>query len=122
MIEGTGIDIIDLERLQKVITRQRRFPERILTDGELRIYETLNERRRIEFLSGRFAAKEAYAKAKGCGIGRQLSWKDIEISNGEGGRPTIKEKSAERLHLSISHTKEYAIAQVIIESSSSSAN
>lgn len=121
MIIGTGIDIVEVKRLQKVLLRQERFPDRILTGRERDVFETMNERRQLEFLSGRFAAKEAYSKAKGCGIGKQLSFRDIEVINDENGRPAIRvqDDAYVHVHLSISHTKDYAAAQVIIESSSS---
>lgn len=119
MIAGIGIDLIEIKRIHRVMKRQKRFPERILTVAEIRCFERLGLQRRREFLAGRFAAKEAYAKAQGSGIGKDLSWQDIEISPDETGKPSICVKTSvnDRIHLSISHTKEYAVAQVVIESS-----
>lgn len=116
MIIGTGIDIVELSRVEKVSARQPKFITRILTNKEFTYYKSLNGKRAIEFLAGRFAAKEALAKAMGTGIGKQLSWLDIEILSNEKGKPIISISNTDhQVHLSISHSKDYAVAQVIIE-------
>ena len=115
MIKGIGIDIVELERVQKVCERQVRFPERILVESELQVYKTLSMKRKIEYLAGRFAAKEAYAKANGTGFGKELSFTDIEISVDKKGKPYIKKPIEQGVHLSITHSENYAVAQVIIE-------
>ncbi|RXZ00887.1 holo-ACP synthase [Fictibacillus sp. S7] len=115
MIIGTGIDIVEITRIQEVCRKQHRFPERILTERELAVFEKLSGRRQAEFMAGRFAAKEAYAKALGTGIGRHLSWQDIEITKNDNGKPVIVAGSEALVHLSISHSKEFAVAQVILE-------
>ncbi len=117
MIWGTGLDLVEIERIEKLRGRQARFAERVLATTELQQYETLPERRKTEFLAGRFASKEAFAKAVGTGIGAQLSFRDIEIAADERGKPYIVRPmdQGKRIHLSITHTKAYAAAQVIIE-------
>jgi holo-[acyl-carrier protein] synthase len=115
MISGIGIDIIELDRIKTIIDRQPRFIQRILTKSEQQIFETLTPTRQVEFLAGRFAAKEAFAKAKGTGIGNELSFQDIEVQPDSKGKPQIIKPVQECVHLSISHSKDYAIAQVIIE-------
>lgn len=115
MIIGIGIDIVEIERIERLRTKQERFPARILTTKELQIYDTLSERRKNEFLAGRFAAKEAYAKARGTGIGSALSFLDIEIVSDKLGKPYIASPEFGKPHLSITHTREYAAAQVVIE-------
>ncbi|MDM5227737.1 holo-ACP synthase [Cytobacillus sp. NJ13] len=115
MISGIGIDIADLERIRKIIARQERFPERILTPKEQAVYRCLPEKRRAEYLAGRFAAKEAFSKAWGTGIGVELSFQDIEIEKDEKGKPYISKPFKDGIHLSISHSREYAVAQVVIE-------
>jgi len=115
MIKGIGIDIVEMERVQKVCERQERFSERILAESEIQIYRTLSGRRKIEFLAGRFAAKEAYAKANGTGFGEELSFTDIEISVDGKGKPFITKPKEQGVHLSITHSAQYAVAQVIIE-------
>ncbi|WP_226537520.1 holo-ACP synthase [Fictibacillus halophilus] len=119
MIVGTGIDIIELKRIKKATLHQERFPNRILTPFEQKRFESLNGSRKYEYLAGRFAAKEAMAKALGVGIGAELSWHDMEIKSDEKGKPFLTSPYPYLCHLSISHTKEYAVAQVILESSSS---
>ncbi|MFC4559902.1 holo-ACP synthase [Virgibacillus kekensis] len=116
MIKGIGIDIIELKRIVNSM-QNKRFAERILTPAERVIYEGFKgEKRKAEYLAGRFAAKEAFAKAAGEGIGK-LSFQDIEIIADEKGAPKIKvERYADRtVHVSITHTDDYAAAQVIIE-------
>ncbi|PKR82541.1 holo-ACP synthase [Heyndrickxia camelliae] len=115
MIKGIGIDIVEIERVQKVCERQGRFPERILSEQEIEVYRMLSGKRKIEFLAGRFAAKEAYAKANGTGFGEELSFTDIEISVDSKGKPYITKPKEQGVHLSITHSAQYAVAQVIIE-------
>lgn len=117
MIIGTGIDITELNRIKEILESKPKFVERILTKQEQVQLEVLKGKRKIEFLAGRFAAKEAYSKAKGTGIGKSLSFLDIEITNDERGKPHIHSIACpdEKVHLSISHSEEYAIANVIIE-------
>ncbi|MFP3440843.1 holo-ACP synthase, partial [Pantoea sp. SIMBA_133] len=91
MIKGIGIDMIELDRIKKVIQRNASFAERILTESELSTYYLLNGHRSVEFLAGRFAAKEAYAKARGTGIGK-LSWQDICVQKSIEGAPYIETK------------------------------
>mgnify|MGYP001455797397 FL=1 len=116
MIVGIGIDIVELERIQSLLERNRKFLDRILTPREREQFDQLAPARQVEFLAGRFAAKEAYAKALGTGIGRHVSFQDIEIVSDEYGKPSIAAcRDGEVIHLSISHSRDYAIAQVIIE-------
>ncbi|WP_377891902.1 holo-ACP synthase [Alkalihalobacillus sp. R86527] len=118
MIQGIGIDMIELDRIRKAVERNANFPARILTKEELAQFEKLKGHRKIEFLGGRFAAKEAYAKAVGTGIGK-LSFQDITVQKSKEGAPFIEGTADKTVHISISHTNDHAIAQVIIESSSS---
>jgi holo-[acyl-carrier protein] synthase len=115
MIAGIGIDIIEIERIRNVIERQKKFIDRILTPAEKDTFETLSDKRKVEFLAGRFAAKEAFSKAFGTGIGETLSFLDIEIRINEKGKPYIARPFSEGVHLSISHSERYAVAQVVIE-------
>ncbi|MCY9672032.1 MULTISPECIES: holo-ACP synthase [Bacillus] len=121
MIKGIGIDIVEINRLARVLSRQPRLPERILTLSEQDIFHALSEKRQLEFLAGRFAVKEAFAKAYGTGIGSYLSFHDMEIQKDEHGKPFIKSEKTkgDQVHVSITHTKEYAAAQVLIERLSS---
>src|SRR5699024_1219637 len=118
MIEGIGIDLVELDRIEKVLINQKRFVKRILTKNEQAAFNKLHkENRRIEFIAGRFAAKEAFAKAAGTGIGK-LSFQHIEVMPADNGAPKIQAQGygTSNVHLSISHSKNYAIAQVIIAS------
>ena len=124
MIVGTGVDIAEVPRIRKSIERfGERFLRRVFTEGEIRYCE--RKARRFESYAARFAAKEAGMKAIGTGWNHGVRWRDIEVSRQPGGRPTIRfhGKAAEfaarlgavHIALSLSHTAEQAIAQVILE-------
>ncbi len=115
MISGIGLDIVELQRIKRIAERQSKFVDRILTPFEKESYEQLSDTRRVEYLAGRFAAKEAFAKAFGTGIGENLSFLDIQVENDEKGKPYICKPFQKGVHLSITHSAEYAAAQVIIE-------
>lgn len=114
MIKGIGVDIIEISRIHNLIRKQAKFADRVLTPNEKRRFDGLSPNRQAEFLAGRFAAKEAYSKAAGTGIGKELSFLDIEIDNDLAGKPVVV-KPEGMIHLSISHSRDYAVAQVIIE-------
>ena len=114
MIVGIGVDIVELDRMARSM-KQPRFLKRLLTDAEYELSQQYPLPRQIEFVSGRFAAKEAYAKATGTGIAHGLSWRHIEILPDETGRPVMTAPFAGKIHVSISHSQTYAIAQVILE-------
>jgi holo-[acyl-carrier protein] synthase len=125
MIVGTGIDIAEVDRIAQTIERfGGRFKERVFTADEIRYCES--KANKAERYAARFAAKEAGMKALGTGWSRGVTWRDIEVQRLPGGRPTVvfHGKAGEffarlggvRAHLSITHTKESAMAYVIIES------
>jgi holo-[acyl-carrier protein] synthase len=120
LIIGTGIDIVEMKRIEDTLKRNARFIERVLTKDEQEIFHQLNSwKRKVEFVAGRFSAKEAYSKAIGTGIGIELSFQDIEIFTDDKGRPEIyvngeKSKTA---HISISHSEQFVVTHVIIEES-----
>lgn len=124
MIIGTGIDIIEVARLDRLRDRHgERALRRIFTNAELTY--CLGLARPAPSLAARFAAKEALYKALGTGIGSGGAWVEAEVVRCENGRPTMRlhgtaAENAARLqvrqiHLSLSHTDTYAIASVILE-------
>lgn len=116
MIKGIGIDLIELRRIEQAVKRNGRFIERILTVKEIKLYEELEkEQRKLEFLAGRFSAKEAFSKATGTGIGK-LSFKDIEILRADTGAPYVNVAGydSRKIFISITHSEDYAVSQVII--------
>jgi len=124
MIVGTGIDIAEVERIEQTIARfGGRFKERVFTADEIRYCES--KANKAERYAARFAAKEAGMKAIGTGWSHGVRWQDIEVRRLPGGRPTVvfHGKAGEifaklggvRAHLSITHTKDSAMAYVIIE-------
>lgn len=114
-IVGVGIDAIELSRIAQLIQKESKVIERILTEKELAVFQTLSFKRKVEYLSGRFAAKEAYAKARGTGIGGSLSFQEITILNDEQGKPLLYCEDEYSKHVSISHTNKDAYAVVILE-------
>ncbi len=111
-----GTDIIEIRRIKEAIERNQRFAKKVLTENEFKIYEQYPLGRQAEFLAGRFSAKEAYGKALGTGVGTQLKFSDIEILPNERGIPIVTNGPViEGAQVSISHTKEYATAMVLIE-------
>ncbi len=114
-IVGIGADLVEIRRVEEACKRER-FAERVFTPAELEAAGM--GARRAERLAGRFAAKEAVGKA----FGRPLSWQDVEIVNDELGKPIVilHGNAAElargaRVHVSISHTREYASAFAVME-------
>jgi holo-[acyl-carrier protein] synthase len=118
-IQGLGNDIIEVERIEKSIERYgSHFLQKIFTPSEIAYCVKHNKQSR--HFAGRFAAKEAIAKALGCGFGHKLSWHDVEILNHATGKPYVilSQKAstlfnAPVIHLSISHCKKYASAVAI---------
>src|SRR5262245_50661570 len=124
MIVGTGVDLAEVARIRMAVERYgQRFIERIYTPGEIAYVE--RKANRFERYAGRFAAKEAGMKAIGTGWKRGVRWRDFEVSNLPSGRPTLRlhgvaaqlaEKMGVRsISLSITHTAEMGMAQVILE-------
>ena len=124
MILGTGIDIIEVSRIEASHQKfGERFLQRILKPAE--IAYCLAHRRPAPFLAARFAAKEAISKAFGTGIGRQLGWQDMEVGRKESGEPFVilhdggqrllAERGGRIVQLSLSHTEHYAAAVAILE-------
>lgn len=125
MIIGTGIDIVEVERIQSSMERyQDHFLGRIFNPSEID-YCNAKGNPAIHF-AARFAAKEAVAKALGTGFSGGIKWTDIEIvSPPDGGKPSVTLHSAakrtfemiggDHIHLSMTHTVLYAVAQAVCE-------
>jgi holo-[acyl-carrier protein] synthase len=126
MILGIGTDLAEVERIRKSVERfGDRFLKRVYTVHE-RTYSMKNANW-AERLAARFAAKEAGMKAIGTGLSRGVSWQHLEVINEPSGRPTLQLFSTaleianamgvERITMSLTHTKEMALAVVILEDS-----
>jgi holo-[acyl-carrier protein] synthase len=124
MILGVGIDLIEVERVRRSYEKfGERFVNRILRPDEIRY--CLSHKDPAPFLAARFAAKEAVSKAFGTGIGARLGWQDMEVAKKESGEPYLilhgggldlmRERGAARVHLSLTHTENYASAVAILE-------
>jgi holo-[acyl-carrier protein] synthase len=124
MIVGTGIDIAEVPRIRQSIERfGERFLQRVFTPGEILYCDS--KANRFERYAARFAAKEAAMKALGTGWNHGVRWRDCEVARMPGGRPTMAfhgkagefaaKLGVKNVALSITHTAEQAMAQVILE-------
>ena len=124
MILGTGIDIIEVERIRASHEKfGKRFTRRILLAAEIEY--CLRHKDPAPFLAARFAAKEAVSKAFGTGICAKLGWHDIAVAKHDSGEPYVvlhgkglellDERGGDLVHLSISHTAQHATAMAILE-------
>ena len=131
MIYGIGVDLCSCQRIEKLLEQKEKiFLEKILTPKERDYFASCHsKKRKLEFLSGRWAAKEALAKAMKVGIGEYCRFLDIEVSNNNLGAPilSIKDNSPTKtyltkvteksffIHISITHELDMAQAFVVIE-------
>ena len=124
MIYGVGTDIVSIERIQEILNKNRDgFINRVLTEHERALFT--NKADSAAFCAKRFAAKEAFSKALGTGIGRVVSFQDLTVRNNENGKPYfmpseklrlyLQEKGIKQGHLSISDESLNALAFVILE-------
>ena len=124
MIVSIGIDIVEVYRIAETIQRTPRFVERVFTASE-RAYCDAKGAAAAQSYAARFAAKEAFLKALKTGWRGKITWHDMEILNDAQGVPSLTIKGearnllenlgADKIHLSISHTTDHAVAQVILE-------
>ena len=124
MIYGVGTDIVNIERVKKILSKNRDgFIKRVLSEHEQALFT--NKADSAAYFAKRFAAKEAFAKALGTGIGRVVSFQDLTVRNNENGKPHfipseklrqyLVENNIKQAHLSISDESQNAIAFVVLE-------
>ena len=124
MIISIGIDIIEVARVREALARTPRFAERVFTLAE-RAYCDSRGIAAAQHYAARFAAKEAALKAFQTGWRGGIRWQDVEIASRESGAPYLvfqgkvqqlfEKSGATAAHLSLSHTNEHAIAEVVLE-------
>lgn len=119
-----GTDIVKIERIEEVLSRLgERFVRRILTESERGEYDASKQASRL--LAKRFAAKEAVAKALGTGIGRGVSWQDIQVDHDANGAPLVllsggaleaaRGRGGERMALSLADETDYVVAFAVLD-------
>ena len=124
MVIGTGIDIVNIERIERLMGRWGdNFLDRVYTERE--ISRCQRRSRPSECFAIRFAAKEAFLKAIGSGLRNGIQWTDIEVENDPLGKPLLclhrKAKEVlqtcriERTYLTLSHDQPFAVAHVLLE-------
>ena len=116
MIKGIGIDIIEIDRIKEAVKKYGdKFLDRVFTQREL---SYCKNRKKLKYpeLAVRFTAKEAYSKAIGTGI-QGIHWREIEVVNNKQGKPhiSLNGKISPKVHLSLSHSSNFAVASVFIE-------
>jgi holo-[acyl-carrier protein] synthase len=119
-IYSIGIDLIEIERIEKLLDRYGdKFMRRIFTEVEI---EYCSKKKDKGSFAARFATKEAVFKATGLGLAKGMTWKDVEVINDERGKPEVRlyGKTAELLanktiHISISHSKDASISIIVVE-------
>lgn len=120
---AVGTDILQINRIEEVLTRLGdRFVRRILTQQEQEEYYASKQASRL--LAKRFAAKEAIAKSLGTGIGRGVSWQDIQIEHDANGAPLVRlsggarrvalERGGQRVELSLADEMDYVVAFAVL--------
>ncbi|WP_281346939.1 alanine racemase [Weissella coleopterorum] len=118
MIFGNGIDIQEISAVEELALRQPNFIQKILTPTEIDLYADKSGKHQAEFLAGRYAAKEAYSKALGTGLGAEVNWQQLEVLNDEHGKPYFKMHPRHNdliVHLSISHSGNLVKTEVLLE-------
>ena len=124
MIFGTGLDIIEIDRIKKSLAKYSpRFENKVFTDDEINYCQSQADPGK--HFAARFAVKEAVSKSLGTGITHEVGFKDIEVVNQASGKPIVKmggrgkalfEKlNLKSIHISISHDRHHAIAHAIAE-------
>jgi holo-[acyl-carrier protein] synthase len=124
MIYGIGIDLVENDRIEKIIQKWgEKFLSRVFSDREI-AYCGRHAQASIHY-GARFAVKESFLKAIGIGLGRGVKLLEIEVVNEESGKPELMlsggaqdffvKAGIEKIHLSITHTKNYASAMVLLE-------
>jgi len=122
MISGIGIDAVSIERVKRL---DRHFLERVYNEcelGEYALLENAHEDVKAQFLASRFAAKEAYAKARGTGFCETVVPREVYVKKESSGKPslvlcgrTLDNAPRAAVHLSITHEEPLAIAMVVLE-------
>ena len=122
MIVGIGIDLVELDRIEKSLDRfGKRFLERIMTQAEI----DSAWGKEVEYAAGRFAGKEAASKALGTGFAQGVTPRDFEILHLESGKPTLnlhgkakelaQQMGVKSTHISLTHSRQTAAAVAILE-------
>ncbi|WP_264338131.1 holo-[acyl-carrier-protein] synthase [Wolbachia endosymbiont (group A) of Cheilosia soror] len=118
MIHGIGTDIVYIPRVLRILQKYgEKFLNRIYTEKEIELSRKYNSQEmRARYFAKRFAAKEAFVKARGTGFSQGITMKDIEIYNDVRGKPylTVSKDFISKIHLSLSDDGDYATAFVII--------
>ena len=124
MIFGIGTDIVEIKRIEE-ITSLEKFAGRILSENEQHIFASMNDSKKIRYISKQFAGKEAISKALGTGINKDVSFNNIEILRDDNGMPffnainqldnVLANLGITKTHVSLSDENDYAIAFAILE-------
>ncbi|WP_053955312.1 holo-ACP synthase [Inediibacterium massiliense] len=119
-MKGIGIDIIEIDRISNAMNKNDKFLQRVFTKKEIKYFVSIDYRKNT--IAGNFAAKEAVMKSLGTGL-RNFKWIDIEIERDHLGKPFVKlyngakeiadQKGIKEIMITISHSRDYAVAQAL---------
>lgn len=117
-MNGIGIDITEVKRIQELSRRHKEFLSRVYTPREIEF--CAKKKNKYQHLAARFAAKESVLKALGTGWSGRIGWTDVEVVNDRWGRPgvnthgrvkeIVKERRIKKILISLSHCRDYAVA------------
>ena len=117
-MNGIGIDITEVKRIQELSLRHKEFLTRVYTSREIEF--CAKKKNKYQHLAARFAAKESVLKALGTGWSGRIGWTDVEVVNDRWGRPgvsthgrvkeIVKERRIKKILISLSHCRDYAVA------------
>jgi holo-[acyl-carrier protein] synthase len=123
MIKGVGVDMVEIARVRRLVEEDRGFAARIFTEREIAYCESKFSK--AQHYAARFTAKEAFFKALGTGFRGGMGWRDVEVANDDLGKPQLmlaaaaleqfRRSKLKRAMLSLSHTREMAVALVVVE-------
>ena len=123
-IFGIGTDIVDISRIRRILNKNKKFKNRIFSKKEIK--QCISKTDKMAFYAKRFAAKEAFVKALGTGVSNGISFNEISVNNNKSGAPFIELlgkteiviknliKRKNKIYLSLSDEKKYALAMVVI--------
>ena len=123
MVVGIGVDIVEVDRIEKALSNSKSMARRVFSDDEIEYCG--GQKNLFQHFAGRFAAKEAALKALGTGWQKGIRWKDVEVISGPLGKPQLvlhnealrifEESGATSGCVTISHAEKYAVAMVVME-------
>lgn len=116
MIKGVGIDGVEVERVRKIVAKGDSFAKKVLTPNEFNQYTKMKGKGKVEYLGGRFSLKESFSKAMGTGLGKYVSFQDVETLWDKLDHPVMTSTKYDgNIFPSITHDNHEIITMVVLE-------